>query len=404
MCMLRLFVAGLWTASVVILSTCGGNGVFELPPESLKLSNVSAAYLSELSAVRVSWLQIIHRDIDHFQIERAGPFEVFEPVPDAPDLEFLGEATAAAAFYEDPEVVVGKRYGYKVRLVFVDKVAAKITTVVESPLVWAIAGDEGDIGLPPPAGGGADICSAVTAGTLSNHMILQESAAGSITSPAVRLTARIYEARQVQLRWRSYAINTPFADPANPELGRAIGATSYKDINVATCSDFTYQLYEAGGGNLPDILSPGDYALVAEMRLEGIGASDNQFLGPFYRYVIPNKQADSYVSLESVTPDPMNSPVLKQGVQVFKANLVYKVRQTDGNVLSARLVGVDSENNERLLDIVSYDLSESTGQHVYSAALSLPTNTKLVRLIGRLSTGSEASVRAQDEIDYAVIR
>lgn len=401
--MLRLFATNLWSVAIAVLSACGGSGVLELPPESLKLSNVSAAYLAEIPGVRVSWLQIVHRDIDRFQIERAGPFEAFDPVPDDPEFELAGEATASAAFYEDTEVVLGKRYGYKVRLLFVDKVAAKVTTVVESPLVWAVVGDEGDIGLPPPAGTGADICSAVTEGVLSNHLALQESSAGSATSPAVRMTGRIYEARQVHLRWRTYSLGTPFADGDHVERGNSVGFGAYKDVNVAACSDFTFQLYEAQGGNLPGILDADDYALAAELRLEGIGANDGDFLPPFYRYVIPNKNADAFVSLESVTPDPQASPVLKQGVQVFQANVAYQVVETDGNVLSARLIGVDADNNETLLDIVSYDLTEKTGQHVYSATLSLPTETKMVRLIGRLSTGSEASVRAQDEIDYAVV-
>ena len=400
---LRIFSNVVWLATCgAAFSACGDGSTFSIAPESLRFANVSAAYVPELPGIRLSWLPLVHRDIEAFEIDRAGPFEPSDPVStDTVQLEFAETVTPGATIYDDINTDFGKIYFYRLRIKFLAK--AKVTATVESPVIKVNA-NVGDP-LPPPAGHAPDMCVAVTEAAFVDGTILQKTALDPGTSPTARLTSRLFQTRASEFHWRVYSRNTPFIDAASEARGTPVGVNSSQTLSVSPlCNDLSFEFWKASGGQtFAEKLTPLDYALTAEFRLYGLGSDKGDLVPPFYRIVFPNLQAESFLALENITPDPIEAIVLETGIHYFQANLRYRLANAPGHVLSARLVAVGKNGAEELLDIRTYDIATTAATEQYAAAITIPENTQAVRLIGRIGTGTLSSVHVQDEIVYGVV-
>ena len=404
--MRRLWSIGVAAACTLVVSACGSDGVKAPPAETLTISGVSAAWVPEQRNVRVGWLPVAHPDLVGFRVERAGPMTPAGPLPTSGiTWNPVADVDSDAFLYDDPDATTGQRYGYRVQARFSEK-AAVTTTIVSDP-AWvdipAASLSEAILAETAP-----DVCAAVTSASgLTRFQLTDDraaqTAAAATTSPAVQFTARTFEQRAFLLRWRIYARNELFSDIDDLKRGRPIVANERSLLlspGTVECHVEQRSTLEAIQRPLDGDLGEDDYALVAELIPYGTGGALNNLVGPVHRVVIPNPNARTNIAVTNVTPEP--GSVLRPGLHLLQANIVYTMARTTGRNVSAQVLAVNADGSETLIDVLSEDPAETSGTLVYATAITVTEDMQLIRLIGRVGTGALDSVLAQDEVDYVV--
>lgn len=366
------------------IAACGGGGNNgELVIPNLEVTGVTAGYVPEALAIRVAWLPVSHPAVEAYQILRSDAFSLNDPISSGtvvPELTQIGETTAT--IFDDPEVDPARKYGYGVRILYIDNTTSPISLLAWAPIPQQFSP------LPEIAFETTDACEAVSAAATIDAVSVRpavEARPGVLADANARfaVSANLFDAGTLQSTWYRYTIDggkTAISAPKNLLLPER-------------CSSHTRAYTDNQPLLNPLTATTSDYAI-------GVEATFNNGSPP-WRVLFPNDEASESIRMTNVEPAP--GQFLAHGVHAFQSEIVYNLNSTAGLTLAAAIEVYNQAGVRSVLDATTIDLEAAAGTVAFASTITLPTDAIRARMVARVGRGDYDSIYVEDVVDYAVV-